>query len=134
MAQGLEETVNAYLDTHVAVWLHAGLVEKFSLEARRQIEANDLLISPMVLLEFQYLYERKRIAIEPLPLYHYLQSTFGVSLCGFPFAAVVASALSQLWTSDPFDRIIVAQAHANGEAKLITADSQIRKHYSRATW
>src|ERR1700685_1179421 len=120
MAQGLEETVIAYLDTHVAVWLHAGLIEKLSTEAKRRIEANDLLISPMVLLEFGYLYERKRIAVEPLPLYTYLHSTFGITLCGFPFAAVATSALQLQWTSDPFDRIIVAQAEANGEATLIT--------------
>ena len=55
--------MTAYLDTHVAVWLHAGLIEKLSLEAKRQIEANDLLLSPMVLLEFLYLYERERIAV-----------------------------------------------------------------------
>jgi PIN domain nuclease of toxin-antitoxin system len=134
VAPGLEKTVNAYLDTHVAVWLHAGLVEKLSAEARRQIEANDLLLSPMVLLEFQYLYERKRISVEPLPLYSYLHSTFGINLCAFPFPAVATSALELQWTSDPFDRIIVAQAQANGASRLITADSQIRRHYSRATW
>lgn len=126
--------MTAYLDTHVAVWLHAGLIEKLSLEAKRQIEANDLLLSPMVLLEFQYLYERERIAVEAASLYGYLHSTFGISLCGLPFAAVASSALALHWTSDPFDRMIVAQALANGAARLITADSQIRKHYSMACW
>lgn len=124
----------AYLDTHVAVWLHAGLVEKLSAQAKKRIEACDLLLSPMALLEFQYLYERKRISVEPVPLYAYLNATFGVALCGFPFPAVAVSALSNTWTSDPFDRLIVAQAQANDGATLLTADSEIRKHYAGALW
>ena len=32
----------AYLDTHVAVFLHDGLIEEFSMEARHQLEANDV--------------------------------------------------------------------------------------------
>ena len=49
-----------YLDTHVVLWLCEGLVERLSKTARRAIEENDLLISPMVRLELQYLFEIKR--------------------------------------------------------------------------
>jgi PIN domain nuclease of toxin-antitoxin system len=126
--------VSAYLDTHVAVWLHDGLVERLSSEAKKQIEENDLLMSPMALLELQYLYDRKRIGVEPEPLYGYLHSTFGVELCGFPFAAVARQALSVNWTADPFDRLIVAQAKVNHESALITADHAIRQNYARAVW
>ena len=134
MAQGLEEVVSVYLDTHVAVWLHDGLLTRLSAEAKRQIEANDLLVSPMVLLELQYLHESKRVGIAPASLYATLHSNFGVGLCGFPFAAVALEALSLDWSPDPFDRIIVAQAMANHEAVLLTADTQIRSHYRRAVW
>jgi len=134
VAQGLEEVVSVYLDTHVAVWLHDGLLARLSAEAKRQIEANDLLVSPMVLLELQYLYERKRIGIAPASLYATLRSSFDVGLCGFPFAAVAVEALSLKWSRDPFDRIIVAQAIANHDAVLLTADSHIRSHYRRAVW
>ncbi len=58
--------MSAYLDTHVAIWLYDGLAEKLSPSAKKQIDGNDLLISPMVLLEFQYLYDRKRVGIEPV--------------------------------------------------------------------
>jgi len=126
--------VSAYLDTHVAVWLHDGLVARLSAEAKRQIEGNDLLISPMVLLEFQYLYERRRLGVEPIPLYSYLKTTFGVDLCSFPFPAVAVEALSVAWTNDPFDRIIVGHARANREAILITADTLIRQNYPAAVW
>ena len=126
--------MSVYLDTHVAVWLHDGLVERLSAEARRQIEANDLLLSPMVLLELQYLYDRKRVGLEPTRIYSYLNATFGIGLCPLPFAAVVMEALGAGWTNDPFDRIIVAQAKANGDSTLLTADVQIRRHYPGAIW
>jgi PIN domain nuclease of toxin-antitoxin system len=130
----LEEAVIAYLDTHVAVWLHAGLVERLSAQAKKLIEANDLLISPMVLLEFQYLYDRKRIGVSPVSLYSDLTSDFGVVLCNFPFPAIVMEALTTTWTFDPFDRIIVAHAKANREAQLITADTVVRRNYPHARW
>ena len=125
--------MSAYLDTHVAIWLHDGLVERLSAAARKAIEANDLLISPMVMLEFQYLRERKRIRVEPAELFAYLNATFGIGLCTFPFPAVAQQALALNWTSDPFDRIIVAQAAAS-RAALISADAQIRRHYERTVW
>jgi len=124
----------AYLDTHAAVWLHDGLVEKLSEEARRQIEGNDLLISPMVLVEMQYLFDRKRVAARPLEIYRHLHGTFAVNLCSFPFPAIAIEALGCAWTNDPFDRLIVAQAKANGNAVLVTADNKIRKNYRAAMW
>lgn len=126
--------MSAYLDTHVAIWLHDGLISRLSAEAKKQIEANDLLISPMVLLEFQYLYDRKRLGVEPIPVFNYLHASFGVDLCAFPFPAIAMEALLARWTTDPFDRIIVAQAKANRMAPLITADTVIRQHYTSAVW
>ena len=54
-----------YLDTHVVLWLSEGLVERLPKAARRSIEENDLLFSPMVRLELQYLYEIKRCTRAP---------------------------------------------------------------------
>ena len=124
----------AYLDTHAAVFLHDGLLEEFSSEAKRQLEANDLLISPMVLLEFSYLFKRKKIGVDAKALFTALNTTFGVALCPFPFAGVAHEALDMEWTQDPFDRLIVAQAQVNHEAKLITRDRLIRRHYGNAVW
>lgn len=135
MGGGLEADLSvAYLDTHVAVWLHAGLEERLTEEAKRQIEANDLLISPMALLELQYLFERKRVRVQAITIYLDLHTTFGVKLCTFPFPAVAMEALHCNWTRDPFDRIIVSQAKANGTAVLITSDIEIRRNYSSAKW
>jgi PIN domain nuclease of toxin-antitoxin system len=124
----------AYLDTHAAVFLHDGLLEEFSSEAKRQLEANDLLISPMVLLEFSYLLRRKKIGVDAKALFTALNTSFGVGLCPFPFASVAHGALDIDWTQDPFDRLIVAQARVNHEAKLITRDRLIRRNYIHAIW
>jgi PIN domain nuclease of toxin-antitoxin system len=118
----------------VAVWLHAGLVERLSRAAKRGIEDNELLVSPMVLLEMECLYRRKRIAVEPVALFSYLHTTFGIGMCDFPFPAVALSAISLNWAEDPFDRLIVAQAAANHDSPLITADAEIRRHYKQSVW
>jgi PIN domain nuclease of toxin-antitoxin system len=124
----------AYLDTHIAVYLHDGLIEKFTQAAKREIEASDLLISPLVLLELEYLYKRKKVGIPPREIYHTIHVDFGVRMCGLPFAKVVDAAIDVVWTSDPFDRMIVAQAKANRDSPLITKDELIREKYPRSVW
>ena len=124
----------AYLDTHVAVFLHAGAVDELSNDAKRRIEASDLLISPMVFLELEYLREREAIAADVPTILADLSSDFGVSLCQLPLASVAKQAMDLNWVRDPFDRLIVANARANGNAPLITKDRLIRRHYARAVW
>lgn len=46
-----------YLDTHAIAWLYANELEKFSMDTLLLIEENQVVISPMVLLELTYLYE-----------------------------------------------------------------------------
>jgi len=124
----------AYLDTHSAVFLHDGFVEEFSSEAKRQIEANDLLISPMVFLEFDHLFQHKRIGADAGSMAANLNAAFGVALCRRPFPAVVLESFKFTWTNDPFDRLIVAPASANHTAMLITRDRLLRQKYSNAVW
>jgi PIN domain nuclease of toxin-antitoxin system len=45
----------AYLDTHVVAWFYAGETALLSSKARAAIEANRLLVSPMVGLELELL-------------------------------------------------------------------------------
>ena len=124
----------AYLDTHAAVFLHDGLTEALSVEAKRLIEANDLLISPMVFLEFDYLYQRKKIGVGAKALFTTLNAAFGVAICRFPFPAIAQEAVDIAWTMDPFDRLIVAHASANHGSVLITKDRLIRRNYQNARW
>jgi len=38
------------------------------------------------------------------------------------------------WTSDPFDRMIIAHASVNRASPLITRDRSIRLHCANAVW
>ena len=122
-----------YLDTHVVVWLYAGEFYKLSKAATRGIHDDALFISPIVILELQYIYDIGR-AREPAPkVLETLSRDIGLAVCDLPFAAVIEQALRQSRVRDPFDRLIVAHAAAN-DAPLITKDEKIRRHYKRAVW
>jgi PIN domain nuclease of toxin-antitoxin system len=122
-----------YLDTHVAVWLYEGRIELISPRLRGLLENEAPLLSPIVALELEYLFETGRMSTSAGSLLQTLGRDLGVRLCDLPFADVVTAALRQSWTRDPFDRIIVAQA-ALRRAPLITRDATIRAHYHRALW
>jgi PIN domain nuclease of toxin-antitoxin system len=98
------------------------------------IESSQVVISPMVLLELQYLYEISRILQPPQLLFRQLSTQIGLHQCEHPFSDVIETSLFENWTRDPFDRVIVAQARSNGISPLITSDTVIHKHYSAAIW
>ena len=124
----------SYLDTQTAVKLAEDGVKRISRAAQAHIARSALLISPMTILEMQYLFEIRRIVIRARDLQRKLQDELGVVVCDIPFATVSAIALDETWTRDAFDRIIVAQAKANNFAYLVTSDEIIHKHYPRAVW
>jgi len=123
-----------HLDTNTVLFLHAGLRNRISQRAQHQISTSDLSVSPMVLLEIQMLYEKRRIGYDANRILADLSQQIGLSVCQSPMAAVVNSALSMSWTRDPGDRLIAANAHADNEAPLITSDRTIRDHYRNAIW
>ena len=124
----------AYLDTHVAVWLVDGQLSKLSRAALQSIERCSLLLSPMVLLEIEYLYEIKRASKRSARALDTLQADLDVELCSLPFSAVAQAAVHETWTRDAFDRLIVGNARANGIAPLISADERIRANYHATVW
>ncbi len=124
----------AYIDTQVSLWLVQGKPQKLSAAARKAVDRYRLRISPMVLLEFEYLYEIRRIAFRSVQVAAKLQAELGVEVCDYPFPKVAYAALGESWTRDAFDRVIVAQAKANAMAPLITADETMRAHYAPAVW
>ncbi len=122
-----------FLDTHVVVWLYAGELERVPAEARCAIEEQDLLISPMVMLELQYLHETGRLRVEAHTIVAALAKTVGLRVCEWGFNQIVLEALSQTWTRDPFDRVIVAHA-ASRDMTLLTKDDTILANYKKAFW
>jgi PIN domain nuclease of toxin-antitoxin system len=124
----------AYLDTHVLFWLCENRVDKISEPALDALNRHDLLISPIVNLELTYLHEIGRSRRVAQDIVKQLREQVGLRVCDHSFADVAETATFEAWTRDPFDRMIVAQAKANGYASLVTADEKIRANYPRAVW
>jgi PIN domain nuclease of toxin-antitoxin system len=122
-----------YLDTHVVVWLYAGRTDLIPDSVKDLIDGDDLLISPIVSLELQYLYEAEKTAEPAAPIIQALGREIGLRRCDLPLADIVDAALEETWTRDPFDRIVVAQARLRG-SPLLTKDPDIQEHYEGATW
>jgi PIN domain nuclease of toxin-antitoxin system len=126
--------VIAYLDTNALLWLSEGSLVGLSPKIDRLLEQADLHFSPMVLLELEFLYEIKRSKRSARDIQRKVEHEIGVRLCDMPFTTIASAALDEKWTRDPFDRLIVANAKANGFAWLISADEAIRKNYPRTVW
>lgn len=124
----------AYLDTHAVVRLAHGRMRTIGRAAAQLIDRADLLISPMVLLELEYLHEIGRLLLPARDIQRKVEAELHVRLCDLPFAGVAGAALNEKWTRDAFDRIIVAQAKLRGFAPLISSDETIAEHYSRTVW
>lgn len=125
--------MSAYLDTHVALWLYAGETQRVSKRAAVALNRESLAISPVVLLEMQFLREIGRISVAPSAVVTDLARRLGLVLEDRSTAALVEHCLDLSWTRDPFDRLIVAQA-ALDDSSLITRDRLILKHYPKAVW
>jgi PIN domain nuclease of toxin-antitoxin system len=126
------ETV-IHLDTHVVAWLYAGRVDLLPSVTRTLLDAKDLAISPMVILELNYLKEIGRTNESGKTVVDDLAARIGLMISNTPFLQIIAAARELSWTRDPFDRIIVGHAIAD-DCKLITADASIAASFSGAFW
>ena len=122
-----------FLDTHIVVWLYAGLIDKISETAKQEIDANDLLISPLVKLELQYLFEIGRITVRPDTMIKNLYTAIGLTISNTPFQQVIEAAMKINWTRDVFDRMLSDEAIVVGGG-LITFDEKIRSNLKLAIW
>ena len=121
-----------YLDTHIVVWLRQKELEKFTPKALEAIEKSyHLLISPMVELELQYLYEIGRLSDTPHNIIGDLDGMMGLGIDNVGFHDVVKKSLFIEWTRDPFDRLIAAHCMAKNST-LITKDETILKNFELA--
>jgi PIN domain nuclease of toxin-antitoxin system len=134
MGEQMGQQVISYLDTNVVVFLHSGNAARLSRRAIEQIESTDLLVSAMVMLELEMLYEKGTINYTASQILSDLNQQIGVSVCQLPMAVVMNSALQIKWTREPGDRIIVANAIANNEVPLVTSDRRIHEQYPNAIW
>lgn len=124
----------AYLDTNIMVWLATGKLRKLSKDAERVVRQANLLVSPMVLLELEYLFDLGRTRLRSRDLQAKVEREVGVQVCELSFRSIAATAIDEGWTTDPFDRLIVANAKANGFASLVSADEEFKTYYPKTVW
>ena len=125
--------MSAYLDTHVTLWLYSGQTERLSKRATNLINRERVGVSPVVLLELQYLREIGRVTAVPRAIIMDLKRRLGLAVEDRSLETVMERALGLVWTRDVFDRLIVAQATLD-DAELVTSDRLIRKNYPKAVW
>ena len=122
-----------HLDTHVVIWLAEAREGALSLTARRTLDREPIAISAMVVLELETLHEAGKLRTEPDRVIGILDRNIGLSRSPATFAEVVGAARTFAWTRDPFDRLIVANAMAEG-VRLLTADEHILRRFAGAVW
>ena len=130
---GRADQAVVYLDTHIVVWLYAGLTDKLTDIAKKTIDGCDVLISQFIRLELQYLFEIARIKVKPETLIPYLSKAINMKVTNYPLDRVIEEALKIDWTRDVFDRLLVAEAVARGSG-FITADKNILSNLRQAVW
>jgi len=131
MARNRETIV--YLDTHVVIWLYAGLLDKITDAAKKAIDESDLFISQMVRLELQYLYEIGRIKVRPGTAINSLIKTIGLKESDIAFNRVIEEALKLKWIRDVFDRLLVAEAKTL-KYGFVSADRDIQANFKSTIW
>lgn len=133
MVTGTVSTPLVGLDTHVVAWIVGGQAKKIGDQARALIDRAELVISPAVVLELQYLHEIGGVASPALDALRSLQHALDVRVASDSFERVVVAALTEDWTRDPFDRLIVAHARLL-TAPLVSRDRHIAARFEDTRW
>ena len=123
-----------YLDTHIVVWLYAGLLDKFTPKAKAGIDDNKIVISQFVRLELRYLHEIRCIKVKPNKIIGDLAGEIDLSVSECQLNSIIEEALKINWTRDVFDRLLVAETMRDQSLRLVTADKKIREKFTQALW
>lgn len=122
-----------FIDTHVAVWLYYGKLDSIPVALQTRLGEGEMLLSPISLLEIDYLHEVKKISQGGKAIYSQLNQDLDINLAAHDWTDVITEASHVKWTRDVFDRLIVA--HAKYARKtLITKDQKILANFSFARW
>ena len=121
------------IDTHVVIWLASRRQRALSAAARRIVAREELQISPVVAMELEALWEAGKLRSEPQRILSEVRRSFGTTYSEASFASGIKAARGFAWTRDPFDRLIVANAMADG-VPLLTGDDLILRHFEDAVW
>lgn len=122
-----------FLDTHIVCWLFEGRLDLLSQSAIAAIEQHQVCVSPIVGLELEYLHEISRIRIGAHAILATLHEEIGLRVEDASFASITEQAAKQIWTRDPFDRMITAHA-IFARAPLVSKNQVIRDNFAEAIW
>ncbi len=114
------------LDTHFVIWLVLG---SSRLSAFPWLDRyRPWGVSPISLLEIQYLAEIGRITIQNPAFTEMLLGDERFLIDEVPLLSLVRHAFDQSWTRDPFDRLLAAHSHAR-RTPICSVDRMIREHH-----
>jgi len=118
------------LDTHVFIWMH-GDPDRLSSRARKLLvdASSELYLSVVVAWELGIKIARERLTL-PEPLDEYVMSRAHrsrLSILSIDLGHVLEAVTLPPHHADPFDRMLVAQARAEG-LTLMTADAWIARY------
>jgi PIN domain nuclease of toxin-antitoxin system len=119
--------VKILLDTHFLIWILTGakkIDEYLWLDDHRPWG-----VSPISLLELQYLAEVGRIELNAAGLLEALQLDRRFVVDEPPLVPLIESALPLTWTRDPFDRLLAAHSTAR-RVPLCTVDRLLLEHHT----
>ncbi len=131
---GRREKPVIYLDTHSLVFLHSGGLNPFGEKASPLIEEGLLYCPPIVLIELNFLFQKKRITQPPDKIFSKVSNELDVRLSPTPYIDLVRRGLQINWTRDPFDLLITAEVIDQPNHFLITKDELILANCREAVW
>ena len=108
-------------------------MDKLTQTAKEAIDESELLISQMVRLELQYIYEIGRIKVRADTIISSLSKTIGLKISDIEYNQIMEEALKIRWARDVFDRLLVAEAKALKHG-FISADTKIQSHFKQTIW
>lgn len=118
--------MKALLDTHFVIWI---VMDADRLASYPWIEQYQPWgVSPVTLLEIQYLSEIGRIEIQNPEFTDTLAEDPRFVIDEVPLVPLIRRAIELTWTRDPFDRLIAAHSSVR-RLPLCTTDRNIRIHH-----
>lgn len=130
---GARSRPSRLLDTSTLLWA-LGEPDRLSVRARRLVETGENIISVATYWEVVIKARKGLLSIADLPNW-WRQATDLTAARVLPIrtAHITAMAALPLLHKDPFDRILIAQAIAEGLG-LVTSDEPIRAYPVQAIW
>ena len=120
------------LDTHALLWWLAD-DERLSQGARQTILDSDVVVSVVSLWEIEIKRARRRVEADTAEVLDRVMRVHGFGLIDVRPSHILALAELPLLHSDPFDRMLVAQARREG-AGLVSRDSSLSSYDIEVYW